>query len=236
MTRWALLGAMLGAFLAVFLWWRGGVLRDLPSSPPAFSTSTSPLPPLITERDTLLRFEGENLAARVKELGGAVSGGTARESVPAAARQAGNPSSSAALSAPPAKQAAGTPPASPVQHASSVPATSTATRTATGTPIFIPPPTTTYAPAYRNASRQFLIDGRGFCVYQPNSAVVLSGYPLVLDMAIQGGDIKSWTDDRVIFWVSDSVPPGTYRVEVRGVNQFGYCTTTTSSPQSITVK
>jgi hypothetical protein len=54
---------------------------------------------------------------------------------------------------------------------------------------------------------------------------------------IEGEDIKSWTDDRVVFWVPDSIPPGAYRVTVRGMDRrWGYCIASTSSPQTITVK
>ncbi len=251
---------MFAVAVGIFVWWRGGVLHTLPTMAPTFSTSTLTLPPLTAERGTLLKFEEENLAAKAKQLGVRSSVGTdAGSATPAPAPQkvtstsalaAPRAAATTSVSSPPPAQstpASSNTPADavPATLSSSVPAmptTTTPTSTptasaATGTPIFIPPSAATSAPpTYHVATRQFLVDGKGFCNYAANSSVVLTGYPLVIDATVQGSDIKNWTDDRVVFWVPDSVPSGVYRVIVRGVNGWGYCTASTSSPQTIRVQ
>lgn len=249
---------MLAAAVGVFVWWRGGVLHALPTMAPTFSTSTPALPPLTADRGVLLEFEEENLVAKARQLGVRPSVGTDAGSAAPAPQKATSTPVPAAPKAAPATSisspfpvqsmsaSSNTPAAAPLVTSSlSVPAaqtTTTSTSTpapsaATGTPIFIPPSAaTSTSPTYHVATRQFLVDGKGFCDYAANSSVVLTGYPLVVDATIQGGDIKSWTDNRVVFWVPDSVPSGTYRVTVRGVNGWGYCTASTSSPQTIAVQ
>jgi hypothetical protein len=84
--------------------------------------------------------------------------------------------------------------------------------------------------------RQFQVDGAGFCDYNAGvSSVILSGYPLVNDVGITGSGIQSWTATRVVFIVPDSVPAGTYKATVRGVNTAGFCTASASSPSMVVV-
>ncbi|MBI2623189.1 MAG: hypothetical protein HYW65_01260 [Candidatus Liptonbacteria bacterium] len=94
--------------------------------------------------------------------------------------------------------------------------------------------TSTPSSAYN--PRQFQIDGAGFCGYNTGvSSVILSGYPLVMDVAVSGSWIKTWTATQVVFVVSSDVPAGTYKATVRGVNESGYCTASASSPPMVTV-
>lgn len=228
MIRWLMGIGVVVAIGAGFSWWRFSTLHKLSPSEEEFATTTAELPPATTSRQELLKFEQEILALKAKQLDSVITTSVARGKtdiqvpLPTSTRPAAT-SSVRAL---------------PIQEV--VP----------GVPSLVPPvppslpagqagttPTSTAKAPSPPSLQQVLIDGSGFCDYvKGNSAVVLSGYPLPNDVTIPDEDIKTWTTTRVIFFVPDSVPHGTYKVIVRGRDSWGYCAATTSSPAFIKVQ
>ncbi|GEM_PF-2750477 len=74
-------------------------------------------------------------------------------------------------------------------------------------------------------TRQFTINGNGFCTNNPGvSAIILSCSSLVLDASIPAVYIQSWNNNQITFTAPDSVPAGMCWVTVRGYNKSsGYC-------------
>lgn len=85
-------------------------------------------------------------------------------------------------------------------------------------------PTVTTPPKTENVSQVITLKGSKFCNYSAGlSAVIISGYPMILDMIVPDSHMLSWEDKKVSFILPDEIPPGTYIVTVRGYGAYGYC-------------
>ena len=227
MLKWGIGIIVVLAIGGGFSWWRLQTLHTLPPPEAGLSTSTTELPPVTASRENLLKFEQEILALKAKRLDSVTTTSVARS----------NPSNQAPLPIPPRPASSTLIPSIP---ASSVP-TPPIQEVVPGVPSLTPrAPTSTAISTAKAPSppplQQFLVDGSGFCAYIKGvSAIVISGYPLAADITIPDDNIKTWTTTRVVFLMPEGVPPGTYRVTVRGRDSWGYCTATNSSPVFIKV-
>ncbi|MBM3256826.1 MAG: hypothetical protein FJY98_00640 [Candidatus Liptonbacteria bacterium] len=222
MIRLIVVIGILGVLTAGFSWWRFGTLEQLPPTSSAPS-STVELPPVTADREELIRFENEILAQKIKDL----PTSTPRKSAEAVPASSSPPATKPAVREEPPVAAS--------------PAVSASTSSQSNSPSASPAATTTSpasAPAPSTPElQQFMLVGSGYCEYKKGiSSVLLSGYPFVIDYAIPDDNIKEWTPNRIIFTTPNSVPPGTYMINVRGVDWAGYCTQATSSVDRITVK
>lgn len=234
-VHWLILLGFIAILLGVFFWWRSVVLQEL-SPLGVVDLQVGKLVPVQSDRKDLLRIEEEMLARKIKEIAA-----TRPSSLPSKPNiVSASTSTSTAQTAPVKKPAVSFKPviatstifeSKTAESLSSETSSSTMSTTSTSTQTSIQ----TSAPV--RPAQQFLIDGSGFCNYVNGvSTVTLVGYPLAADAVIPHGNIKSWTTTRVIFTTPDWVPPGTFEVTIRGRDSFGYCTSATSSPRTITVK
>lgn len=207
------LGA-LGILTGGFLWWQQGIVQKLPTEGPTFMSSTPEFSPVTTNTEDLRKFEQDIILLKTKRTDSILPTSTNQRSKEEMVNQPLDANSSFYSEPNTTISPSITPP--PSNPTSSAP---------TPLPSSVPP------------LQQILLDGFGFCNYvKGNSSVILSGYPLAMDVAIPDANIKQWSDNRVVFTIPDSIPPGTYAVTVRGVYAWGYCTNGSSSPSSIMVK
>ncbi|MCR4328803.1 MAG: hypothetical protein NUV53_04855 [Patescibacteria group bacterium] len=265
MIHWIITGIIFVATMGTFAWWRSNVLDELPPASSPISAPAVTLPPIEADRDALLQFEEDRLRQKAKDAGVEFTTSTPYTvAVPTSSvMQVASSTADATTSfvesvasstvksveesllteevlevaTSTADTASSTVSEEMVASSTAInEVTSTATIAIPNPPITIPPSAATSSSVITLSARQFLIDGAGFCSYEKGiSSVVLSGYPLSVDVAVSGDWIKEWTTTRVIFFAPDSIPAGTYNVTVRGVNSWGYCTASTSTPAFIVV-